>query len=61
MARKDEPEPKTVKVEVERPACSNCGAPAEYRETNPGAVPAMFCSACAGKVYPGESWKLEEL
>jgi hypothetical protein len=37
--------------------CVNCGAPAVWRTTNPGAVSVDFCDRCGARTYPGlEPW-----
>lgn len=41
--------------------CANCGQPATYRTTNPGANVDFFCVRCASSVYPGEGPELEAL
>lgn len=48
------PEPVTV-------GCVNCGQPAKYRETNPGANRNLFCATCAEQIYGLDSEHLEPL
>jgi hypothetical protein len=40
------------------PVCVNCGKPAVWKTTNPGADVAYFCDLHAQKAYPLNSGKL---
>ena len=46
---------------VEAAPCANCGAPAVWRTTNPGANVTHYCQICAQKAYPEDRGELARI